>query len=274
MSTTLLNADFGSLGPVCRLGLATRGTGRLEPYDILHAVDHGINFLNWHGGADGLSRAIAEMGPRRSQVVICVQFEARTAVEAERELSSILRELRTDYVDVLTFYYVEHASEWRQIAGAGGALEYCRRAQEQGRVRMLGMTNHQRPLAAQVAQSGLIDMLMIRYNAAHRGAEIEVFPITDSRRTPVVTYTSLRWGALMESTPDDPPGFVVPRAPAWYRWVLRNPSVTAALMAPQTRAELDEDLSVVETWEPLSDEEYRRLAGHGQRVRKHAGRFP
>ena len=269
-----LTADFGSLGPVCRLGLATRGTGRLEPRDILHALDRGVNFLNWHGGADGLSRAIAELGPRRSRVVICVQFEARTAAEAERELSSILRELRTDHVDVLTFYYVEDQSEWDQIAGPGGALEVCRRAQEQGRVRMLGMTSHQRPLAARIAQSGLLDMLMIRYNAAHRGAETDVFPVTDSRRMPVVTYTSLRWGALMESTPDDPPGFVPPRAPVWYRWVLQNPSVTVALMAPQTRAELDEDLSVVETWQPLSDEEYRRLADHGQRVRKHAGQFP
>ena len=271
---TFLTADFGSLGPVCRLGLATRGTGRLEPPDIMHAIDRGINFLNWHGGADGLSRAIAELGPRREHVVVCVQFEARTAAEAERELASILRELRTDHVDVLTFYYVEHASEWEQITGPGGALEYCRRAQVQGKVRMLGVTSHQRPLAARMTQSGLLDMLMIRYNAAHRGAETDIFPITDARKLPVVTYTSLRWGALLEVTPDDPRDFAPPPAPAWYRWALQNPSVTVALMAPQARAELDEDLSIVEAWRPLSDEEYRRLADHGQRVRRHAGRFP
>jgi predicted aldo/keto reductase-like oxidoreductase len=79
---------------------------------------------------------------------------------------------------------------------------------------------------------------------------------------------------LLDATPDDPQDFVPPPAPAWYRWTLQNPSVTVALMAPQSRAELDEDLSIVETWQPLSDEEYRRLADHGQRVRRHAGHFP
>jgi predicted aldo/keto reductase-like oxidoreductase len=265
---------FGPLDPVCRLGLATRGTGRLEPSDILHALDCGINFLNWHGGADGLSQAIAGLGARRSQVVVCVQFEARTATRAERELDAILRELHTDYVDVLTFYYVEEPAEWEQIAGPEGALAYCRRAQQQGKVRLLGLTSHQRPLAAHIAQSDLIDMLMIRYNTAHRGAETDIFPVTSRRDMPVVTYTSLRWGALLESTPDDPAGYVVSRAGAWYRWVLENPAVTVALMAPQNRAELDEDLTVLQPWQPLTDDEYRSIAEHGQRVRRHAGQFP
>ena len=52
---------------------------------------------------------------------------------------------------------------------------------------------------------------MIRYNAAHRGAEREVFPVTDAIGMPVIAYTALRWGALLRPTPDDPPGFRVPR---------------------------------------------------------------
>jgi len=55
--------------------------------------------------------------------------------------------------------------------------------------------------------------------------------------------------------------------------VLHHPAVTVALMAPQTRAELDEDLMVVESQWPVSDDEYR-IADHGQRVRRHAGQFP
>ena len=62
---------------------------------------------------------------------------------------------------------------------------------------------------------------MIRYNAAHRGAEREVFPVTDALGLPVIAYTALRWGGLLRPTPDDPPGFVVPPAPAWYRFVLQ-----------------------------------------------------
>lgn len=260
--------------PVCRLGLATRGNGHLTPDDIHLAIDRGINFLNWYGGPDALSRAVAELGPRRRDVILCVQFEARTAAEAGPELDQVLRELRTDYVDVLTFYYVEEEAEWQQIIGRGGAMDYCRAAQRDGRVRLLGLTSHQRPLAAAAARSGLLDLLMIRYNAAHRGAEHEVFPATDERGLPVVVYTCLRWGALLRPTPDDPPGFAVPRAPQWYRFALQTPSVAVALMAPDNRAELEEDLTVLESSGPLPQEEYDMLAAHGQRVRRHGGSFP
>jgi predicted aldo/keto reductase-like oxidoreductase len=260
--------------PVCRLGLASRGTDGLPPADVLRAIERGVNFLNWCGSPDGLSTAVAGLGPRRRDVLVCVQFEARTAADAASELPRILDDLHTDYVDVLTFYYVEEAAEWQEILGPGGALEYCREAQRRGQIRMLGLTSHQRPLAAAAAQSGLLDVLMIRYNAAHRGAETEVFPVTDALGVPIIAYTCLRWGALLRSTPDDPTGFPVPRAPAWYRFVLQSPSVAVALMAPEGSAQLDEDLSVLDQRSPLAVEEYALLAEHGRRVRRHAGQFP
>src|SRR5207302_6869223 len=141
-----------------------------------------------------------------------------------------------------TFYYVEERAEWEQIAGPGGALAFCRAAQRAGEVRLLGLTSHQRPLAAAIAQSGLLDLLMIRYNAAHRGAERDVFPVTDALGLPVIAYTALRWGALLRATPDDPSGFKVPRAADCYRFVLQHPAVAVTLSAPRSRAELEEDL--------------------------------
>jgi aryl-alcohol dehydrogenase-like predicted oxidoreductase len=125
-----------------------------------------------------------------------------------------------------------------------------------------------------MAASGLLDLLMLRYNAAHRGAEREVFPVTEPLGMPVIAYTALRWGALLRPTPDDPPGFEVPPAPDWYRFALQHPAVAVTLSAPQTRAELDEDLRALEATGPLGEEEYAALTAHGQRVRRHAGGFP
>ena len=45
---------------------------------------------------------------------------------------------------------------------------------------------------------------MIRYNAAHRGAERDLFPVTEALGMPVIAYTALRWRALMQPTPSDP----------------------------------------------------------------------
>src|SRR4051812_14635790 len=51
--------------PVCRLGLASRGGSGLRPEDVHHALGAGVNFLNWPGGDDAVSRAVGELGPRR-----------------------------------------------------------------------------------------------------------------------------------------------------------------------------------------------------------------
>jgi aryl-alcohol dehydrogenase-like predicted oxidoreductase len=271
-------AAFGK--PVCRLGLASRGDSEITTDDVLFAVERGVNFLNWPGESDGprgpdaFSEAVAALGRGRDSVVVCVQLGAWTAAEAADELRSVLSTLRTDYIDVLTLYYVERAAQWQQLIAPGGALVYCRRALRDGRIRRVGVTSHQRCLAAEMARSGLLDALMIRYNAAHRGAEREVFPTSDARQLPVIAYTALRWGALLRGTADDPAGFVVPAAPDWYRFVLQSPSVAVTLAAPYTRAELEQDLEVLQATGPLPAEEYARLAEHGDRVRRHAGNFP
>src|SRR5262249_6268738 len=149
--------------PVCRLGLASHGRTAVTPDDVLHALDRGVNFLNWPGeadtpgGADAFSEAVARLGPRRESVVVCAQFGGSTAADAAAELRTVLATLHTDYVDMLTLYYVERAEEWRQVAGPGGSLAYLRAAQQDGVVRRIGITSHQRPLAAEMARSGLLD---------------------------------------------------------------------------------------------------------------------
>jgi predicted aldo/keto reductase-like oxidoreductase len=265
--------------PVCRLGLASYGRTAITPDDVLSAVDRGVNFLNWQGLAEGASdgdafiTAISSLGAGRQSVAVCVQFGARTSADAATELRSALALLRADYIDVLTLYYVERASEWAEITAPDGALQYLQDAKRDGTVRRIGITSHQRTLAAEMARSGLIDTVMIRYNAAHRGAERDVFPVTQPLGLSVIAYTALRWGALLRPTPDDPPGFSVPRPAAWYRFVLQQPAVAVTLSAPQTRGELDEDLRVLEASGPLSSEEYAVLAAHGERVRRQAGSF-
>src|SRR5262249_29601089 len=161
------------------------------------------NFLNWQGMAEGasdgdaFSTAVSSLGPRRRSVVVCAQFGARTGPDAARELLSVLSALHTEYVDVLTLYYVEHAAEWAAITAPGGALRYLQDAKRDGAVRRIGITSHQRTLAAEMAKTGLLDAVMIRYNAAHRGAERDVLPVTQSLGLPVIAYTALRWGALL-----------------------------------------------------------------------------
>lgn len=274
MESPLRFTELPNIGCVCRLGLATRGDSNLDSKAINHAIDRGVNYLNWCGRPDGMREAIRGLGSRRQQVVVAVQLEARSAAGAQRELDELLNDLHTDYIDVVTYYYVEHGDEWQEIIANGGAAEILESARQQGMVRAIGLTSHQRKLAAQIAESGRLDMLMIRYNAAHRGAEDDVFPITVERGMPVVAFTCLRWGALLEGTPDDPPAFVVPPARDWYRWVLCQPAVSVALMAPDNGWELSENLTLLGDWRGLTTQDYEQMQLHGDRVRRYAPNFP
>jgi predicted aldo/keto reductase-like oxidoreductase len=281
---------------------------------VEYAVERGVNYLNWCGKPDGLSEAVAGLGGRRRDVVVAVQFQAKAARAAEREFSRILKELRSDFVDVATLYYVESEQEWRELIAPGGVWEVLARLKHDGALRMIGLTSHQRGLAAAWAQqavgqqdgrpreaaegrersslaqesraaiqkssarvgpgaSYLLDMLMIRYNAAHRGAEREVFPVTAARNMPVVTYTGLRWRALLEPTPEDPPGFRPPAAADCYRFCLSHPAVSVALTAPGNRKQLEENLSLLEDWRAAEPEQAQQLLAHGERVHRHASEF-
>jgi aryl-alcohol dehydrogenase-like predicted oxidoreductase len=274
-------AAFGK--PVARLGLASHDGSSLAAGDIHHAFERGVRFFNWSGlaegfeaaeGRDAFRDALATLGARRDDAVLCAQFGARSAEDARRELDALLKALRTEYLDVITLYWVESREEWESLRAPDGALAFCREAKRDGLVRRIGVTSHQRPLASEMARSGELDALMVRYNAAHRGAERDVFPVAEERHVPIISFTATRWNALMRRTPEEPRGFEAPRAPEWYRFALQQPAVSVVLCAPHSRAELDEDLSVLETAGPLAPDEYARLAEHGAQVRKHASAFP
>ncbi len=278
--------------PVCRLGLATRGNTHLRRADVEHAIENGLRYLNWCGKPDGMSRAVAGLGRQRNDVVVAVQFKSRIADEAEQEFSWILDQLGTDYLDIATFYYVESEAEWSEITGPGGAWEVLAARKRSGALKMIGLTSHQRDLAAGWAETSRpssgeetgsdvnpfneqcrLDMLMIRYNAAHRGAEQDVFPVTRKRSMPVVTFTGLRWSALLKATSDCPAGLEPPSAAECYRFCLANPDVAVALAAPGDRAELEHALSLLGDWRAPAQDSYEAMRAHGDSVRRHAGVF-
>ena len=264
----------GGCPPVARLGLATRGNTQLAAEDVALAVARGVNYLNWCGYDDGIAQALRRKLIDRERVVVAMQLDARDAAAAESELEEALGALGARRIDVVTFYYVEQMSEWNEIASRDGALRALEEAKAQGRVGLIGLTTHQRKLAAACAEEKKLDLLMVRYNAAHRGAEQDVFPITLRLGMPVIAYTAQRWGALRRKTHDDPPEFAPPAAIEWYRFALAHPAVNVVLTAPNGRRELEENLKLLDDWRPPTHAEFDTLAAHGLRVRKHAGRFP
>jgi aryl-alcohol dehydrogenase-like predicted oxidoreductase len=84
---------------------------------------------------------------------------------------------------------------------------------------------------------------MHRYNMAHRKAQEQVFPMAQEAKIPVVAFTCTRWGQLLQGHPDWQQE--IPTAADCYRYALHQKAVHLALTAPQTQAQLEENLSVL-----------------------------
>ena len=266
------------LPAVTRLGLATRGDNQLRPDDVASAVERGINYLNWCGRPDGLSRYVRESGGKRPSLVVAAQFKARSTDDAERELDA-MSEALGGMPDILTFYYVESEAEWSEITRPGGVWETLARRRAAGELSLIGLTTHQRKLAARWAgesSSGderRLDLLMVRYNAAHRGAERDVFPVTERLGIPVACFTGLRWQALLKPNPAAEGAPWAPSAPDCYRFCLSHAAASVVVTAPKTRELLEESLTLLDDWRPMSKEEMERIKAHGDWVRATAGEF-
>jgi hypothetical protein len=104
---------------------------------------------------------------------------------------------------------------------------------------------------------------MIRYNAAHPGAERDVFPRLARRRPAVVAYTATSWRKLLKA----PRGWTGPVMTAGdcYRFCLSSPHVDVVLTGPRDVRELRENLAALEQG-PLSAEEARWMRDFGARV--------
>ena len=109
---------------------------------------------------------------------------------------------------------------------------------------------------------------MLRYNAAHPGAEREVFPFVvddDATRPGVAAFTATRWGSLVDPKLT-PPGEATPRASDCYRFALSHPSVDACIAGPRDGAELDEALLAIERG-PMTEAELAWMKRVGAAVR-------
>ena len=100
------------------------------------------------------------------------------------------------------------------------------------RERYVGMSCHDRRFAGKLAAENELDVYMIRYNAAHRGAEHDIFPHLAAYNPGVVSYTATRWRYLIRRHKIWPKDRPIPTPGLCYRFVLSNPHVHVCMTAP------------------------------------------
>lgn len=240
-----------------RLGLS--GSFDLDEAGCREALER-IQYVFWSPRMKGLTLALRDALARdRERFAVSAgplfgYFPGGVRRAAERAL----RTLAVDYLDVCQLYWLGKMS-----ALTGAVQEELGKLREEGKVRAVGVSIHNRPRAGKLAENSILDLLMIRYNAAHPGAEQEIFPHLSKRRPAVIAYTATAWRRLLRA----PRGWRgrVPTAGDCYRFCLASPHVDVVLTGPRSVAELRENLTAVEKG-PLSPEEMAFLREFGRAV--------
>jgi aryl-alcohol dehydrogenase-like predicted oxidoreductase len=250
---------FGSTGlTTSALGLGS--SSGLPATEVERAFDRGVRFFLWGSlRRDGFGRGLESLAQRhRSEMVIAVQSYTRWPSLMEWSVDRALRRLRTDHVDVLCL-------AWWSGPPPAAIMDAALALREKGKVRKLMISCHNRPAFEGFIGDPRIDSLMVRYNAAHPGAEREVFPHLARRRPGMVSFTATRWGTLLDRR-FVPAGEATPRASDCYRFALSSPHVDVCLAAPKNAAQLDEALLALDRG-PLDAEELAWMQRVGAAVR-------
>lgn len=262
MNTDFTHTTLGKTGlNVHRLGLSTSyWPGKKTVYK---ALDAGMNFMFGYGFDLQLTSAMRDvLKSNRSRCVLATG--AYNLVwgypNLRRSLEKRLRQFGTDYIDVFMFLGVMREKEFPDRA-----REELYRFREEGKIGFVGMSCHDRKFAGKLAADGGLNTFMIRYNAAHRGAEQDIFPHLKQHNPGIVSYTATRWTYLMRRPRTWPKDGPIPTAGQCYRFVLSNPHVHVCLTAPTNEKQLQQNLDALNDG-PLSVEEMEFMKRFGDAV--------
>ena len=243
---------------VARLGI---GVGyHINAKAMALAVENGINYIFWGSlKFRTVPKALKLLGKNRDKAIIAVPCYGTRYTSSPKwinfSLNQALRTLKRDYLDIFQLGWLEETPK-------DAVMETVLKLKEQGKIRHLGMTTHNRKLAAQMLKDPNFEVFNIRYNAANRGAEREIFPFAEERHA-IVNFTSTRWGQLLKPVP----GWQgkVPTAADCYRFVLSRPEVSVCLTGAKNIKELRENVKVLNMG-PMVEEELNWMREFGDLV--------
>ena len=251
---------------VGRLGVAAGYGAPCEAFE--EAFEKGCDYFYWGSRRNGeMARAIRNIcrKGKRDELIVVIQSYSRSAVLMEIFLKKALKNLNIDHADILLL-------GWYNRPPSARILEKSIIMKDRGLFRFLAISGHNRLLFKDLKKTGLFDLFHVRYNAAHRGAEADVFPFLGGEERPgIVTYTATRWRQLLNPK-RMPPGEDVPSASTCYRFVLSNSSVDVCICGPRDKVQMREALKTLESG-PLDKDEMEKMRRIGDYVHAHTSRF-
>jgi aryl-alcohol dehydrogenase-like predicted oxidoreductase len=263
---------FGKTG--IKVSVIAQGGARMDLHpDIPSAAAHvrsvydlGLTYFDcarsyWNGQSEE-AYGIGLQGVRKN-VFLTSKSMARTAKDAEADLATSLRLLKTDYLDLWQLHSIQTRDEIDQIFRPGGAIETFEAAKKAGKCRLIGFTGHFDPEAhaAMLKAYDKWDTVMMPLHAAdhaYLSFEKAALPVAKELGVGVQAIKVFGKAFLLRSL--SPTECV--------RYVLSQPGVHVAICGAGTQGQMADNIRAVQNFkkytpEELADVRKRAVAGSG-----------
>lgn len=229
-----LQLPSGQSIPVLGMGTWRMGERARDRPDEVAALRHGLELgfslidtaeMYGEGGAEEvIAEAIAR---RRSEVFLVSKVYPHNASRqgAIAACERSLQRLQTDYLDL----YLLH---WRGSTPLAETLDAFQTLQQQGKIRSYGVSNFDMAdmqAAMELPGGAAIATDQVLYNLQRRGIELNLLPWCRQRNLPIMAYSPIEQGRLL----DQPVLRAIAQergvtpAPVAIAWVLHQPGVVA-----------------------------------------------
>ncbi|MDF2941926.1 MAG: aldo/keto reductase [Herbinix sp.] len=219
-------------------------------YLLNRYLDAGGNYIETaasYGNGESERKIGHCVSHRRKEYILATKTGERTKTKCLESLENSLKNLKTDYVDLLIMHAVGTMTELDQILAPGGALEGALQAKSEGKINHIGISMHGQPdVLIRALKEYPFDAVMttINYYDHFNFPEIqtELLPLARENGTAVILMKPVADGLLWQSAPEA------------FRYAFSQP-VSIVVAGINNRDILESDLAFAEEFTPMNFEE-------------------
>lgn len=157
-----------------------------------------------YGDGESETKIGKTVSHRRSEYILATKTAERKMEGCLSSIERSLKNLNTDYIDLLLMHAVGKMDELKAILSPGGALEGALKAQKDGKIKFIGISMHgQADILIQALNEYNFDAVMTTINYYDRfnfpEIENELIPLANEKKSAIVLMKPLGDGLLWKS---------------------------------------------------------------------------
>ena len=160
---------------------------------VQRAFELGFNYFDtarWDGDSEEkIGEALQTK--KRDQCIIATKTGNRTKRESLQDFEVSLKNLRTDYVDVLQLHGIDDEKTLNKAMSEDGVLQTCKQAQREGQTKFIGITGHKPRVLTKAVATAEFDTVLVPLNVVTPQALEELIPTAKKHDVGVVVMKPL-----------------------------------------------------------------------------------